>query len=242
MRPELLADTRLRLIGLMALAFCFSSLHSMVALGAMVGITGLILTLFGPPVSELASRLRFPGLAIAGLVVFLPLMSGQTILATFGPITLRAEGLASAIGIALRFLCIFSVMIALVGAVSVQRLIAALRALAVPAMLTDMALLALRHLEDLRGEFARMRIAMRLRGAQAGYRHGQFQATGWALASLLLRSHARSERVYHAMILRGHDAPGAAPAATFSAKPADWIVFLVLILAGVGLVVLDRLA
>ncbi|WP_196257836.1 energy-coupling factor transporter transmembrane component T family protein [Pelagibacterium limicola] len=242
MHPEAFADTRLRLVGLFVLAFCFSSLHTPAALAAMLGITAIAVLYFGPKIPELFRRLRLPGLVVLGLVLMLPFASGQTVLGTIGPLGLRAEGLAAAATIALRFVSIFTLMAALIGNIPVPRLFEALRALGLPAMLTDMAVLTLRHIEDIRTNLSRMRTAMQLRGAAAGFWNGQFRATGWALASLILRSHARSERVYHAMILRGHGAPGAAPSAAFVPKPADWALLFALLAAGTALLVIDRLA
>ncbi len=241
MRSELLADTRLRLAALAVLAFCFSSLHTPESLAGMVGVTAVAVLFFGPAPGDLARRLRLPGLVVAALVVLLPFASGRTVVAAIGPIGVTAEGLTAAAGIALRFLCIFSLIVALVGQLPPQRLISALRALGMPAMLTDMAMLMLRHVEDIRGEFTRMRTAKWLRGVPAGYWHGEFRAAGWILASMLLRSHARSERVYHAMILRGHGAPGAAPEAVFAARPADWAALTAMVATGAGLVLLERL-
>jgi cobalt/nickel transport system permease protein len=241
-RSEHRADPRFRLIGLLVLAFCFSSLHAPAALAGMALVTLLIVLRLGPSPAELARRLRVPGVTIAALVLLLPFVSGRTVLASIGPLDIKAEGAAAAAGIAIRFVCILSVLIALVGGMTTQRLISTLRSLGVPAMLTDMAMLMLRHVEDLRADLSRMRTAMRLRGVPAGYWHGQFRASGWALASLLLRSHARSERIYHAMILRGHGAPGAASPAIAPPRPGDWALLAALVAAGSGLVLLDRLA
>lgn len=242
MRSEPPADARPRLVGLIVLAFCFSSLHSPVALAAMVALTGLLVSIFGPAPAVLARRLRMPGLAVAALVALLPVTSGGTVIAAVGPVGVTQEGLAAAIAIGLRFLCIAALIVALVGMLPAHALIAAMRSLGLPAMLADMAMLVLRHIEDVRADLRRARNAMRLRGAPAGYWNGQFRSAGWMLAGLLLRSHARSERVYHAMILRGHGAAGAAPWSVSAARPRDWAVLPALAGAGAALVVLDALA
>lgn len=156
------------------------------------------------------------------------------------PLTLRAEGLAAATGIALRFVAIFTLIVVFVGALPLSHLIGALRGLGLPALLVDMALLTLRHIEDLRHDLARMQTAMRLRGGYGWL--GRFRATGWLLASLLLRSHARSERVYHAMILRGHGATGAALPDAASVPRADKWALAGLIALAASLLVVDHLA
>ncbi|TVR84721.1 MAG: cobalt ECF transporter T component CbiQ [Rhodospirillales bacterium] len=238
-RPGPIADPRLRVVALVGLAFGFSALAEPWALALMVALTLALAWGFGLPPAALARRLRWPGTVVAAVVILLPLMSGETVLAHIGPLTVRAEGLEVATVIALRFLCIVAVAAALLSAVPLPRLVAALRALGLPALMADMALLMLRHVEDLRQGLRRMRVAMRLRGAPAGFWAGQFRANGWALASLLLRSHAQSERIYHAMIVRGHGAARASPE-PFRASRRDWTVLIALLLAGSGLVLLEH--
>ena len=236
-----IADVRLRVVALLVIAFSFSTLHAPLALWLMVIFTVLLVRAFGLGFAELARRLRLPGLVVGGLVAVLPFASGETVLAALGPLSLRAEGLAAATGIALRFLCIIATAAALLGQIPVERLIAALRALKLPPLMADMALLTLRHIEDLRQALNRMRVAMRLRGARQGFWQGQFRATGWALASLLLRSHARSERIYHAMILRGHGTPGATTAA-FHASRSDLAWLAAVVASMVTLLALEHFA
>lgn len=238
--PGPIRDPRLRLVGLALLAFAFSALQAPGALAAMLALTVVLVRAFGLTAAALARALRWPALVVGALVLMLPFAAGQTELARLGPLVLRAEGLAAAATIAVRFLCIFALIAALIGPVPVPRLIAALRGLGLPVIMADMALLALRHADDLRRDFARMRLSMRLRAA-----HGTrppLHATGWALASLILRSHARSDRVWHAMRLRGHGAATAAPPAPFVRGTYDGAALSGLGLAALALLALDRLA
>jgi cobalt/nickel transport system permease protein len=232
-------DPRLRLVALALLVFAFSALHAPVALAAMLVLTIVLACGFGLTVAALARALRWPALVVGALVLMLPFSAGATELARLGPLALRAEGLAAAITIALRFLCIFALIAALIGPVPVPRLIAALRGLGLPAIMADMALLTLRHAEDLRRDFGRMRLSMRLRAAYGP--RPPLQATGWALASLILRSHARSDRVWHAMRLRGHGAATAAPPTPFVRGAYDRVALVALALAALALLALDRL-
>ena len=237
-----IVDPRLRIVAVLVLAFGFSGLHEPLPLALMVVLTLTLVRLSGIGLGPLARRLRLPGMIVAALVAVLPFTSGETVLATLGPATLRAEGTAAAFGIALRFLCIFTLVVLFLGALPLPRLIAALRGLGLPDLMVDMALLTLRHIEDLRSDLARMQVAMRLRGVPRGFWRARFRATGWVLASLLLRSHARSERVYHAMILRGHGAPGAAPPEAFGNGPGDGLWLTALVAAAVLLVAVEHLA
>lgn len=225
----------------MPLAFTYSALHGTIALALMAILTiALVLAARIRP-ARLWQALRLPGVVIAGLVLVLPFTSGDTVLASFGPLTLRAEGLAGAAGIALRFVCIFALIVVFLAPLPLSHLINALRGLRLPALLIDMALLTLRHMTDLRQDLARMQTAMRLRGGQIGWR-SRIRHTGWILASLLLRSHARSERVYHAMILRGHGAPDAALPAMPAPSAADKIKLVTLFALAAGLLLAEHLA
>lgn len=237
-----IVDPRLRIVAVLLLAFSFSVLHEPLPLALMAILTLALVRLSRVGLGSLARRLRVPGVVVAALVAVLPLTSGETVLASLGPLALRAEGMAAALGIALRFLCIFTLVVLFLGALPLPRLIAALRALGLPALMVDMALLTLRHVEDLRSDLGRMQVAMRLRGAPRGFWRARFRATGWVLASLLVRSHARSERVYHAMILRGHGAPGAAPPDAFARSPTDGVWLTALTAAAAFLVAIEQLA
>jgi cobalt/nickel transport system permease protein len=239
-RADPISDPRLRIVSVLVLAFTFSALRGPTALALMVVVTMALLRLSRTSFAQLLHALRFPGLVVAALVAALPFTTGDTSIATVGPLSLRAEGLAAATGIALRFLSIFTLIIVFLGALPVTHLIAALRSLGLPALLVDMALLTLRHIEDLRHDLARMQTAMRLRGGNRWL--GRFRSTGWLLASLLLRSHARSERVYHAMILRGHGAIDAALPESVPVPRSDRIALLALLSLAVGLLVAEHLA
>lgn len=236
-----IADLRLRILALLALAFGFSTLATPPALAAMLAVTLALAGAFGVTPRALVRALRLPALIVGALVLLLPFASGERVLLALGPLDLRAEGLAAAVTVALRFLCIFSATVALIGSVPAHRLVAALGALGLPAIMADMAMLTLRHLEDFRRDLTRMRVAMRLRGATV-LRSDRFRSFGWALASLMLRSHDRSERVYRAMILRGHGAAAAAPPDVAPPSPADRLAFAGLLVGAGLLVALDRLA
>ena len=231
----------MRIVAVLVLAFTFSALHGAAALTLMGLLTVALVAVSGTRPAALLRALRLPGLVVAGLVVLLPLTSGDTILTSLGPLHLRAEGLAAATVIALRFLCIFALVATFLGALPVAQLIAGLRGLHLPALLVDMALLSLRHIADLRHDLTRMQTAMRLRGGYPRWRD-RISGTGWILASLLLRSHARSERIYHAMILRGHGAPEAALPALPKVTGSDKAALLALIALAAGLLAVEHLA
>jgi cobalt/nickel transport system permease protein len=240
LRADPITDPRLRILALVGLAFVFSSLESRPALILMALMTAALVWLARLPWRVLLARLRLPGLVVAGIVLLLPLTSGQDVLARLGPLSIRAEGLAAATAIAARFLAIMTLVAVFLANLPLARIVAALRGLGLPDLLVDLALLTLRHISDLRHDLARMQVAMRLRGATTtGHR---WRATGWIMASLLLRSHARSERIYQAMILRGHGAGDAAPPEFAQVTAADKAMLAAIFTLAAILVAVDYLA
>jgi len=246
-RIDPLRDPRLRILAAVVLAFTFSALQGALALGMMVLLTAGLVMASDLSVRKLARALHLPGLVVAGLVVVLPFASGATALVQIGPLTLTREGLLVASVIALRFVCIFTMVAVFLGTMPMPQILRGLRGLrglGLPDLMVDMALLTLRHIGDLQQDLARMQLAHRLRGGSQGQRWfavAQFKATGWILANLLLRSHARSARVYHAMILRGHGAADAAPLDPLVAPRSDKLVMIALFAIAGALFGIDRL-
>jgi len=198
-------DPRLKLIGLMGLILSFSMARDLRLLPAMLVIAAALYALCRLPLSFLISRLRAPGVFLLFLVVLLPFSAGRTVVLELGPLALRREGCLAALLIATRFASILTIGLVLFGTAPFVTTVKAMRALGVPALLTDMTLLAYRYLYETGADLRRMQRAMRLRGFDA---HRLVRHTLDSLASLVgslfVRSYERSDRVYRAMILRGY--------------------------------------
>ncbi|MGD9146932.1 MAG: energy-coupling factor transporter transmembrane component T, partial [Anaerolineae bacterium] len=108
--------------------------------------------------------------------------------------------------------------------------------------LADMTLLSYRYLFEIGGDLSRMETAMRLRGFGAHRLSARGLGILAALAgSILVRSYERSDRVYHAMMLRGYgQAPGSAMD-EFQTRSSDVILTAAVLLVGVGFVVSEVL-
>ena len=230
-------DPRFKLIGLMALIFAFSFVQELRMLPAMVLVTALIYVISRLPFSFILTRLRYPAFFLVVVIVLLPFLSGETVVASIGPFDLRQEGLVAVLLIATRFLCILTVGLVMFGTASFLNTLKAMRALGLPAILTDMALLAFRYLYEVGGYLHRMETAMRLRGFH-GRRlslHG-IGVLAWLGGSVLVRSYERSEWVYKAMITRGYG--HAKPTkGEFQASYADVFALGVALLLTAGFVV-----
>jgi cobalt/nickel transport system permease protein len=234
-------DARYKLVGLVILIFAFSFVRDLRLLAAMLAVTAIMYIISGLPARFIGRWLRVPSLIILVIVLTLPFLSGDTVLWSLGPLSLRQEGLLAAFLIAVRFACIVTVAVTLLGTTPLLGSIKAMRALGLPSIMADMALLSFRYLHELGATLSRMLTAMRLRG----FRHRRLSPSGlknfaWLSGSLLVRSYERSEGVYRAMILRGY---GQAPQvkAEFRSSPMDAIILVAIVLTAAAFVTADFL-
>lgn len=227
-------DPRLKLVGLMGLIFAFSFVRDLRLVPAVLFATAVLYATSRLPVSYLGTRLRYPGYFLLIAAVLLPLFTGTTELARIGPLAVREEGVLALLLIVARFVAILTTGLVLFGTAPFLTSIRAMRALGVPSLLTDMALLAYRYLFEIGDELAVMERAMRLRGFRAHRLSRRALAVLSSLAgTLLVRSYERSERVYQAMVLRGYGNP-VATTREFHARPADWGLLAAALLAAAG--------
>lgn len=197
-------DVRLRLLLALGLAFACASVTALALVPVALALALGVAFSAGMGARALARALRWPGLLVLGLSVVLPFASGETALWRFGPLVLRVEGLQAAALIAGRALAVVTLALALLGTVPMTRLVAGLRALGLPDLMADIALMMHRYLVEFARDLAAMRLAMALRGQPWCLRLAVLRGFGWMLASLLLRAHERAERIWVAMRLRGH--------------------------------------
>src|SRR5207248_7588817 len=98
-----------------------------------------------------------------------------------------------------------------------------------PSVVVTVAALTLRYLAVLLGEFATIRIALRVRGYRQRASLASLRTVGHVSGMLLVRASERAERVGHALRCRGFD--GRFHALTdFKTRPRD-MLFLVAVLA-----------
>ncbi len=196
---------QLKLIALGGLIFAFAFVETLALLPVMIAITAILFGLSQLPLRFLLSRLQYPGIFIAAVVIVLPLVSGETVLWEWGGIAIRQEGLLSVLLIVTRFVCILTISLILFGTAPFLSSIKAMRSLGLPRVIVDMTLLSYRYLESFGETLTTMQRAMKLRGFEA-HRLSRRNTTRLAslMGSLLVRSYEQSQQVYHAMILRGY--------------------------------------
>jgi cobalt/nickel transport system permease protein len=202
-------DPRPKLVGLLALIFAFAMVESWKLLPWMILVTTSFYALSQLPLHYWLSRVRYPGIFLVVVIFFLPFLSGETVIWQWGILSLKREGCMAALLISCRFLCILTLSFILLGTTPFLSMVKALRALGLPATLSDMMLLTYRYLHDIGQDLHTMQRAMQLRGFQSERKELRFSWTHWSryaslVGTLLIRSYEQSERVYQAMRLRGY--------------------------------------
>ncbi|NDJ59498.1 MAG: cobalt ECF transporter T component CbiQ [Chloroflexi bacterium] len=201
------AETRAKIIVFMAVIFAFALVRDLALVPFMLAVTAATYAVSRLPLRYLIGRLRYPGMFVLVLAIFLPLFAGQTVLVQIGPLAVREEGLILMLVTVGRFISIVTMALILLGTTPLLELIDALRRLGVPALLADMTLLTFRYLFEISDALLRMRRAMRLRGFELTRLDGHTLRRMTALiGSILIRSYEQADRVYKAMRLRGYGA------------------------------------
>ena len=198
-------EQRSKLVALMALIFAFAFVDQVILVPFMMVVTVLLYLASKLPLTFLLTRLRYPGLFIAVVILLVPFAAGETVLLQLGPFALKQEGLEAVLLIATRFLCILTITLVLFGTAPLMTSIKAMRSLRLPDVIVDMMLLAYRYLEEFGDTRTTMQRAMQVRGFKGDrFSFRTVNVLAGLAGSLLVRSYNRSERVYQAMRLRGY--------------------------------------
>lgn len=153
-----------------------------------------------PPRALLKKMLVAAPFAVA-VGLFNPVFDRQPVLVV-GPVAVSGGWLSFA-SILIRFALTVSAALLLVACTGMHRLCAGLARLGVPRVLVVQLLFLYRYLFLIADEGARMLRGMELRAA--GVRKLGLRVYGSLVGHLLLRSLARAERIYKAMLARGFD-------------------------------------
>lgn len=233
-RPPPLS-ARARLVMAVALAFGIAAVQGLSLLPVVALLAGSALAL-APDRRALIRRLRPAALLALAFLVALPLLSGTTPLVQIGALAATVEGAQAGALVATRLLAIVTLTGVLLSPVPPFELVAALRALGLPGLMADLALLTLRYLDELTAELRRARLARRLRGGQGRLRDLPDHAA--LLVTALLRAQGRADRVWAAMRLRGYGAGLGPPAPPLGAR--DRAAMAAAAAMALALVALDR--
>lgn len=227
-------DARLRLLAMMLLAFSYSSIKDLSAIPFMLLVTSTLWLLSGLTIRYLLKRLFYPSFFVLFLALALLLFAGHTVIYKLGFVTITREGLHAAILVSTRFYCILTLVMVFLSTSSLLTNIVAMRALKLPYIMVDMALLMMRYLEVLKQDIQSMNIAMCLRGHEnRAWSLKTIKTSAWLAGSLLVRSYERADGVYKAMRLRGY---GQENVVLYHQQLGivDWLFFAAIVLVAVG--------
>ena len=230
-------QARFKLPALFVLVFAFAAVVKPSLLPALPVLAAAIWFLSGLPLAYLFARLRLPGFFLLFMVIVLPFWSGETVLWQIGPLALRQEGLLSLLVIIIKFISIFTVVVALFATTQFSGITVALKALGIPWLLTDLLLFTYRYIFQLIGDLKQMRTAARLRG----YRGASIRALkplANIIGTMLVRSHEQSEKVARAMALRGYG-NNSLPLSLCAPRLYDYFLLTVVLITAVFLFILQ---
>ncbi len=137
------------------------------------------------------------------LWLFLPFTTSGEALARWGWLTVRREGVELAAAITLKTNAIIMVTIALLGTSTIFDLVHGLVHLRVPGRLVQLFFFCFRYITVIHEEYVRLRSSMRIRCFHPRTSLHTYRSLAYLVAMLFVRSYERSERIYHAMVLRG---------------------------------------
>lgn len=198
-------DPRARIIAAVLFSMVISLCHEPGALGFAL-VSGVVaVSVTRVPVAAILQRL----VPLNGLLLLLSLSllfftPGETIF-TVGALTATADGFRQAMITGLKANAIVLLLAALLGSIELVDLGHAMSRLKVPPVLTHIFLFTIRYMGLMLAEFERLSRAAQLRGFRPGANRHTLRTTGFMVGMLLVRSHARGERILNAMRLRGYN-------------------------------------
>ncbi len=199
-------DPRVRILLAASLVVAVASAPARAAALPVVGLV-LLLSIISRLPARRAGRTVLAVLPFAGMVALsLPWLVAGTPLLSLDvgpwPLTMTAEGLASAGEVLARAVLAAITLAALVASTPFEQLAEGLRGLGLPPALVLTLCSLHRYTPVLIQESGRMIRAARARGGQRGV---TLSVMGSLIASLLIRSIDRADRVHRAMVSRGFD-------------------------------------
>ncbi|MFH1075695.1 MAG: cobalt ECF transporter T component CbiQ [Pseudomonadota bacterium] len=196
-------DPRVKLIGAIAFSVIVGTCHDK-ATAVFALILGMIsVTVACLEVKALVKRLFIINGFILFLWFFLPFTSEGDILFSVGHLNVFSEGVENALLITLKSNAIALICIGLLATSPIPLIIYTLSCMRFPMKLVQLFSFGYRYLHLLHLEFHRLENALKVRCFLPGTNLHTYRTFAYFLASLLLRSYDRSQRVYQAMLCRG---------------------------------------
>ncbi len=238
-------DPRIKIVSLVVLIFCVASISQVLfaglALVFAVMAAGAARIPFRRPLRRIRAMSFFLGMLLLVMPLTVPVNNEDT-LYVFNHlqfIQFNARGFVLALTISLKALAIALMTEPLLATSKFSVTIQAFASLKVPQMACQMILLAHRYIFVFQNESVRMKTGMKARGFHGRTDVETLRTIGNFLGMLLVRSFARTQKVYDAMLARGYT--GRLPSeAEFTTQREDWAKGVFWTLVGVGLFIIDR--
>jgi cobalt/nickel transport system permease protein len=147
-------------------------------------------------------------------------------------------GLVVAATLAMKTVALVTLALTLLSSAPLHVTLAASRKLGAPKLLVQLTLLTYRYVFLLLDELSRLRIALRVRGFRNAMTAHAYRTVGQVTGTLLVRGSDRAEHVTQAMRCRGFDGHFHTLIA-FRTRPADVLMFVLLVGVAAGLVAWD---
>jgi len=196
-------DPRARVVAALAFALAVVALERIEVVALALGAAVVGATLFRVSPRAAARRLAAAQASLLLLVVTLPFsIPGESVF-RLGPLSASDAGVLRAALVALKANAILVAVLGLLGTLDASRLGHALYRLRAPAGLVHLLLFTVRYLGLLEAELARLRTALRARAFRPRSDRHTLLSLGQLAGMLIVRSHARAERVMEAMRCRG---------------------------------------
>jgi cobalt/nickel transport system permease protein len=163
----------------------------------------------------------------------LPVTYGGPALASLGPFSISAQGVALCMLISLKTNAIIMALMALLSTSTIAAIGHALESLHLPRRLCFLLLFSYRYLFVINDEYQKLRRAAQLRCFRPATSVHTYKTVGYLFGMTLVRSWNRSSRIHQAMLLRGFDGR-LIPLGrdTVSAKDIAFLLTFLIIIAG----------
>lgn len=220
-------DPRVRLILYTLSAVTASLLSTWPTLILSAGTALLMLAGMGVPLASLMRRVAWIGWLMAGICLTVLLGPGDPPGDAWAAFPGPGADLAGRT--AVRMLACFLGALVLAESTPLPQLLGAMEALKVPRLFVLIIGLAARYISVLRQEAAAMTVSRKsrcYRPARNLWDRRTLRTAGQTIGMLLLRAHARSERIYWAMMARGFSLQSNAQCPSPLKKSEKWLVAL----------------
>jgi len=198
-------DPRWKLAALVPAALATALLRTLgPAVAALLGAL-ILVVLTRLPLRWYLAHIGVAALFLGLFFVWIPLLATGEPMLSLGLLSISQPGLILATVLLVRALAMITLGLVLLASSPVQDTFKAARALYVPALIVQVALLAYRYVFLLADEMGRLRIALRVRGYCNRPSLHSYRTIGQVAGTLLVRGHERAERIGQAMRCRGFD-------------------------------------